>query len=226
LNKGWELAKGEIISYISSDDSLDSRAVSKSVAAFSANRGIVAVYCDFHIINDSGKQIGTVSNGDFSKKKLVEELICQPGAGAFFLKEQYILCGKWDPTLHQLPDFDFWLKLSNSGDFLRIPEALASYRVHNESASYRPINIERSNEIIEVVKKYWDSNPCNNLNKSRSIAKSFLFAASNHFRSGRYSDGLRLLICSFHTCPALFLEAYTLKTVLANIRKHWMNRRA
>ena len=219
LNRGWTMAEGEIIGYLSSDDLLDRSAVSRSVAAILETPGCVACYCDFELIDAEGSPKGRVTNGDFSPRKLIEDLICQPGPGAFFFKEKFLACGLWDASLHQLPDFDFWLRLSRLGTFVRIPEVLAYYRVHIESASLRPISRDRSVEIVKVMEKFWENDPAAPFNRQRSLATSHLFACNNHLRSGRILPAFSHLRRGFTLYPVLFGRPYTLRTIVASILK-------
>jgi glycosyltransferase involved in cell wall biosynthesis len=223
LNRAWAGAKGEIIGYLSSDDLLNPEAITKSVQALLTTPGSVACYCDFQLIDSNGHPGDIVCKGEFSDRILVEDLVCQPGPGAFFYKEAFMKAGMWNPTLHQLPDFDFWLRLSRLGTFVRIPEVLAYYRVHTESASYRPVSIERAEEIVNVMEGFWVDHPDTPFQRSLSLATSHLFAGNNHLRSGRLKVGTNQLLKSARLNPRLFLRFLTWRMIAANMIKHFRN---
>ena len=70
LNKGWEIASGEIISYLSADDLIEPTLVEKSVKLFNKSSEIILTFPDFNFINKESNKIGENKNGKFSKRKV------------------------------------------------------------------------------------------------------------------------------------------------------------
>ena len=130
LNRGWSLARGEILAYLSSDDLLHPQAVSHMVAALRQRPDVSVAYCDFWLIDADGQRMRESRTEDFSDERLRVQLVCQPGPGAFFRRAVFDQTGGWDPQLRQVPDFEFWLRASTLGPFLRVPYVLAEYRIH------------------------------------------------------------------------------------------------
>src|SRR3982751_4725798 len=135
LNKGWAMANGDILAYLSADDKLRPEAVSEAVAALMARPEIVVTYSDFDLLDEHSRPVRTVATRNFDARDLVLDLVCQPGPGAFFRRGAFLRAGPWDSALRQNPDLDFWLRLSLVGNFLRIPKVLAGFRVHEGSAT-------------------------------------------------------------------------------------------
>jgi glycosyltransferase involved in cell wall biosynthesis len=183
LNQGWARSHGEYIGYLSSDDLLLPHALSTLVEALEAHPQATVAYCDFDLIDASGVKVGVATSPDFDHRRMLEQLICPPGPGALFRRSVFDQTGGWNERLRKIPDFEFWLRAAQFGPFVRVPQVLAQYRVHNESGSIRPIPIDRSMEIVNTMREYWsgDSSPSARL----SLASAHLKAAKSHAQSGR-----------------------------------------
>lgn len=184
LNKGWRRAQGKYLGYLSSDDRLLPHAISTLVNAIESRPDVSVVYCDFDLIDKNGQFVKKLATPDFDHAQLVEELNCQPGVGALFRRQVFEQTGGWNPELRKIPDFEFWLRAARFGPFLRVPQTLSEYRVHEESASIRPLPNERSMEIVNTMRAYWQ-NDTRNAPARRSIARAHYSAAKSHAQSGR-----------------------------------------
>lgn len=207
LNRGWGMSSGSLLGYLSSDDLLTPDAVAHLVKNLMQHPKAAAVYCDYDLIDTKGRQFRTVKVADFSIRRLAVDIVCQPGPGALFRREVFERSGGWNASLRQVPDFEFWLRTSRFGDFLRVPEVLAHYRIHEKSASFRPISTERSMEVVRVMTGYW--NGSKSPEARRSVATARLIAVKNHFQSGRLKDGLKQFYTAFCSCPSVLLNGMT-----------------
>lgn len=218
LNRGWALATGDILGYLSSDDLLKPDAVARAVAALRENPRAVASYCDFDLIDDIGIRVRTVLTEDFSKQRLIRDLVCLPGPGAFFRRHAFEASGGWNPQLRQIPDFDFWMRLSRLGPFVRIPAVLAEYRIHPESASYRTTTPARADEIIHAVDAYWQGSTADSLSdEAASRAMSRLIAARTHFSAGRLAAGVAHVLHAWRMAPARALQALSWRILVGGL---------
>jgi glycosyltransferase involved in cell wall biosynthesis len=215
LNRGFRESRGELIGYLSSDDLLRANCVSTVVSKFLNAEEAIVVYPDYDLIDAIGEVIRKVVTEDFDRKRLVEDLVCQPGPGAFFKREAYETVGGWRSHLERVPDFDFWLRLSSLGDFARIPTILASYRVHEDSASFRFESAARSEEIIAVVEDYWRSIEVDF--PPSSLAKAYMIASKNHLQSLRLRRGGTLWYKAIMTHPSTALEPAGLRMIFAGL---------
>jgi glycosyltransferase involved in cell wall biosynthesis len=184
LNKGWQQARGEYLGYLSSDDRLLPHAISRLVNAIESHPEVSVVYCDFDLIDKHGQVVRKLTSPDFDHRQLVEELNCQPGVGVLFRRAVFEQTGGWKPELRKIPDFEFWLRASRFGPFLRVPETLSQYRVHEQSASIRPLPYERSMEIVDTMRAYWQHDTHSD-SARRSVARAHYSAAKSHAQSGR-----------------------------------------
>ena len=215
LNRGWEMGSGDIIAYLSSDDLLKPYAVSDSVQSLLNNTGTVLVYADFELIDAGGNHIRNVSSCDYSEFDLAVNLICQPGPGAFFWKKYFDLIGGWDERLRQIPDFEYWLRLSHCGEFKRIQKILSSSRLHEASQTFNVLSVERAMEPVGVVNEYYSTSAKPDLKRwsNKARGNSRLLAARMLFRSKNNWLGFKQLIASFCLSPSL-LASSTLWRVL------------
>lgn len=207
LNRGWALARGAIIGYLSADDLLMPEAVSTLVAALLRDDSVAAAYCDFDLIDYGGALIRPVQTEEFERRRLVEDLVCQPGPGALFRRSAFIAVGGWNEQLRQIPDFEFWTRVAQKGDLVRVPQRLAGCRVHEESASYRRLSAERSDEILKLVRS--DAYPVDGRGLRRATGAALLISAKRHLSAGRFATGGGRLLRAFATRPKLLIRAGT-----------------
>ncbi len=125
LNKGWQRSRGKYLGYLSSDDRLLPNAISMLVDAIEARPDVSVVYCDFDLIDKSGRLVKKLVAPDFDRTQLVEELNCQPAVGALFRRTVFEQSGGWNPELRKIPDFEFWLRAARFGPFLRVSQTLS-----------------------------------------------------------------------------------------------------
>lgn len=207
--------------YLSADDVLDPDAVSEAVRTLAAHPEVVVVYCDFELIDALGVRMRTVQTRDYSEREMVENLVCFPGPGAFFRHVAFVKVGGWNEALRQVPDFDFWLRLSQHGRFLRIPRVLAHYRIHESSASFRPTTAERSEEIIAVAESFWKDQGTRlhaaGYSKPRSLSMAYLMAARSHFASARPGRGLLCVSRAWRLAPTRMLDGLAWRILVGGL---------
>lgn len=213
LNKGWRTAKGDILGYLSADDLLHPRAIETSMRFLARDPTLAATYCDFNLIDGKGNFVRLSPTEDFDLHRLAVDIVCQPGPGALFTRSAFEAVGGWREDLRQVADYEFWLRISEQGTFQRIPEPLASWRMHDASASVRPIDAARCNEIVRVIEEFWHGKDPRLARRARS--RALCIAASFHLRSGRFSDACRAYARAAHSAPLTALNAQNLAAVAA-----------
>lgn len=219
LNKGWAMARGEVLAYLSSDDCLLPNAVLQMVQALQANPCASVVYCDFWLINSSGRRLREFITEEFNPHRLLVDLVCQPGPGAFFRRIVYDKTGGWNPILKQVPDFEFWLRAERYGHFVRVPQLLAEYRIHDGSASFKVMPIDRADEITKVINCYWSGKEAKD-GASKAIARAYTLAAKNHAQSGRLGMMLSNIYRGLRLNSKLLLDIDTWRALASGIFRH------
>ena len=213
LNKGWQMAKGEILGFISADDALLPGAVSKIVACLKANPDAVLAYCDFNLIDADSRVIRRVRTSEVSYDDMVAKFTCPPGPGALFQRSAFEAVGLWDNSLKIMLDYDYWLKLGLKGRFVRVPEVLAQYRVHDSSQTFAGVDESKAREPVLIISRLFDTQPLPQRllsRKSEALSNAYLVNAQLDFRAGRYRLGYADLRCAFSLYPR---NLFTIRTV-------------
>lgn len=220
LNKGWRMASGEILSYLSADDVLTKTAVSTSLRYLDKFPDVVLAYGDFYLIDGQSSIIRRVNAPEFDYMKMVVEQACPPGPGVFFRKQAFLAAGSWDKSFKQIPDYEYWLRLGRVGKFKRIPIALASFRVHPQSLTFSKADLSRAEEPIIAMEKYFKSNYIPDHlyhRKNESMSNAYIMTAQLNLRSGRYKLGCRYLKIAFHLYRKNFNKKANLRRILNGI---------
>lgn len=133
INKGFKMARGEIIGWINSDDAYFSRyTIDKVVKFFEEHEKAIIVYGDAVYIDSKNTVIRilpVLPNFEYSALKK-RNILAQPSV--FFKKciaDKYRL----NPSLHYAMDYDFWLRIGEHNKFFRINELLSCFRLHERS---------------------------------------------------------------------------------------------
>jgi glycosyltransferase involved in cell wall biosynthesis len=217
LNKGWSMAQGSILSYLAADDTLAPNAVGASVGVLLQRPEVVMTYGDFELIDPDSHLIRRVRAPDYDLRAQAVDLVCAPGPGVFFRRSAFDAAGGWNGALRQIPDFEYWLRLGLQGPFLRIPEALARYRVHDESPSFAPVNEARAEEPVVAVAAFFSSAalpPVLARAKSQAMSNAHVLSARLHLRAGRVSAGFEHFGEAFRLWPGNFLRLRTFRLIL------------
>ena len=167
---------------------------------------VVVTYPDWQIINDRNQIISNKILPNYSVRELVGMSNCLVGPGGIFRTELAVKIGGWSQQYRFVPDFDFWLKLSELGIFHHIPKIQAVWREHSDSISIKHKGVEMSSERIKVIRDYFDRNPNTNSKlKKMAVAHSYLNAAKLSYFDSRVKPK-RLLLMSIREHPRVIIE--------------------
>jgi glycosyltransferase involved in cell wall biosynthesis len=196
LNRGWLMAKGEILGYLSADDVLLPGAVGSAVRALGANPDAVLAYCDFNLIDPDSAVVRRVRAPEFDYRDMVTRMTCPPGPGAFFRRAAFRKAGTWHTGFKQMLDYEYWLRLGLHGRFVRIPDVLAAYRVHPGSQSFAATSQIRPEEPVRIIEAYFEGPlvpaPLREA-RTHALSTAWLHCAHLHFRIGNYREGMAAL---------------------------------
>lgn len=155
LNKGFALAKGEILGWLNSDDTYLPGAVTKAVEHLIAHPASVMVYGNAHYTDRGGIVTGSYPSEKFSLKRLAENcFICQPAG--FFRKAALIEVGGLDSNLQASMDYELWIRMGKrfDGRIDFIEDYLANSRMYqeNKTSSLRDVVYK---ETMTMAKKHF-----------------------------------------------------------------------
>jgi glycosyltransferase involved in cell wall biosynthesis len=153
LNKGFELAQGEILGWLNADDAYEPEALAEGVAALRES-GAGLVYADVTRVNDDGvnpRRIRSRPEWD-----LWTEL--NDGCGIYspsvlFTREAYESVGGLDESLHLTMDYDLWLRIGARFGARHVDAVWSVQRIH-EQAKTVALREEFWPERLAVSRRY------------------------------------------------------------------------
>ena len=184
-NIGLIQAKGRYILVVSHDDPmLSDELIPSAIQILETNPAVVCTYPDWQIIDALGKVIGVRVVKEYTTEELIGRFNCLPGPGAIFRKEVAIEIGgrrKWK----FVSDYDFWLRLSQRGEFKRIPGVHAQWRSHQNSTSVSQKSFEMASERITLMEDFVSSNTLESILAKKCLSSAYYFAARLGFFSSK-----------------------------------------
>jgi glycosyltransferase involved in cell wall biosynthesis len=150
INKGWQRCNGEILSWINSDDTYLDGAVTSQVNILIGNPNAGIVYGDALFINTHNEVIGQYHSRPFNRERFLH-LSAIPQPTVFFRSSLLETCGLLNINLQYALDYEFFLKLMWTTDFLYTAQTIATYRLHDQSKTVNQSE-EMLAETITVVR--------------------------------------------------------------------------
>lgn len=181
-NRGFELAKGEIIGVINSDDPLLPGALQKIAQVMTDHPEIMVVYPDWYMTDAHGTVKQEIRTHDYSYVDMVRLHQCYPGPAAFFRRKVVDTIGGRDPQFRYTADYDFWLRAGLVGPFMRIPEFLATFRVHGTAQS-NETGALMAGEHIRLIDKLYARN---------DLPKELLVVKKQAYSTAYYAMGMTI----------------------------------
>lgn len=134
INRGFQLTRGEIFTWLSADDYYAPGAVAAAVAEFAAHPEAAIVYGGAEWVDEYGCRIGDYPTAPFDARRLATEcFIAQPAA--FLRREAFQAAGGLDARWPHTFDYDLWIRLAQRFPFTYVPRRLAASRMHGRSIS-------------------------------------------------------------------------------------------
>lgn len=150
-NAGLDIAEGDLVAFIDSDDSWDEDKLKKQVSFMESNAKDFT-YTDFKIYDESGQVNRVFESEDQAsfKQTLKENTI---GTSTVVIKRDLIGDTRF-PSIKRRQDWAFWLLILRKETFAyRFSEALTNYRIHKNSLSKSHARLEQ--KLLMLIKYRW-----------------------------------------------------------------------
>jgi glycosyltransferase involved in cell wall biosynthesis len=154
LNRGFEMARGELIGYLNSDDLFLEGAITKLAALLTDNPDAALAYPAYRIIDEDGESIADMMPPQYTAAEAIRLHNCIVNVGAIYRRRVIEEIGGWDTSFVYLADFDWCVRAYSVGPFLRHPDVLACWRNHPGSANYAP-GLEAAREQTRMLDKIY-----------------------------------------------------------------------
>ncbi len=205
INKGFARATGDIVAWLNSDDRYLPNAFAEIARAFAQNPSAGMVFGNMEIVLDGrARAIGYAARGD----RLLRDLVFPFQPTCFFKRAVIERVGLLDATLRYVLDVDFILRVMANFDYVFVPAALASFRVHSESKTGMAEE-HFARELLSMLDRVLakrDHYPKLNDWRVDEIRCVFYRRASKHLYMGnRFAESLRMICRAVAARPAAAL---------------------
>jgi glycosyltransferase involved in cell wall biosynthesis len=158
INKGLELATGEIVAYLNSDDIYLKGAIAQALTYIVAHEDVDIIYGDCRIVDEEGRITDIWRSRPFDLYgELCLNSINQP---TVFMRRKVLDCvGCFDEGLRYTMDIDYWFRAGLHLNFAYVPVELAAFRISQGSKTGRsliPFARERRNVLERFFRLYAD----------------------------------------------------------------------
>lgn len=137
LNRGFSMARGSLLTWISDDNILAPHFLSSFVQAFNEDASLEFAYSPYYIIDANGTNLGI---NRASIRCSVEDLghVNCIGASSMYRSSLAQRVGEYDVDLFLVEDWDYWLRCLTQCRIKRLDPVLVFYRQHPGSPDKQP----------------------------------------------------------------------------------------
>ena len=155
FNKGLEIASGDFIGWINSDDIYYKGALQAVNKKLNSDSRIDILFGDYDYIDESGNILHRKKEITYNPAEAFWTGKCNhANLAGFFRRKCFQLSGPLDESLHYAMDYDLYLRFATCDcRFAQIRKCLGAYRIHSGSKTTKSRDQMRS-EIITVKEKH------------------------------------------------------------------------
>jgi glycosyltransferase involved in cell wall biosynthesis len=151
LNAAFARARGDILNFVNSDDTLLPGSVSQVVDAFEREPGLVAVYGDVYLTNERSERVEYGVAGTWDMARMARTVYTPHQPSTFWSRRAWQAAGPFNERAWALFDVEFNLRVGLLGDVRYLPTPLATFRLHSESKS-----LSRHRKMAEECLRFSD----------------------------------------------------------------------
>ena len=165
LNKGFEVATGDIYGFLNSDDTLCPKAISAAVTAFREFAYADVVYGKAYIIDQDQRELRALYPDRPGKTRFAYGGVILPQPSVFFRANCFRLIGGFNEENRSNWDGELFLRFCLADfKFMKVNAFLSSYRLHNlsitQSGSLNDLHNDHQQKMLRMYLgrdlKIWD----------------------------------------------------------------------
>ena len=135
LNEAFAHARGDILNFVNSDDTLLPGAVSRIVREFERRPELVAVYGDVYLTNERSERVEYGDAGDWDVPAMTRRAYVPFQPATFWSRRAWEQAGPFKARSWALFDVEFGLRAALIGPAQHVHEPVATFRLHPASKS-------------------------------------------------------------------------------------------
>lgn len=162
-NAGVRAAGGELVAFLDHDDLWHADKLRSQVALLDENPDAAMVFCDVEFTDPSRAGAYVDQRNTPGRPDLVW-FVSRPNsiitASSVVVRRQALLdVGLFDGRYSSCDDFDAWIKLLARWPIVRLPETLATYRLHKHNVNYAIDSLRDNRLLTELIWELWKHAP-------------------------------------------------------------------
>lgn len=195
INEGFEACRGDVVTWLNSDDTLLPGAVSWAVSALARHAEAGVVFGDTLFTRSDGSPLHRSTARPFDYETFVVE--CHnpiPQCSSFIRRSLLEETGPLDPAYYYFMDWDFWLRAGLTRPILYEPALLSTYRLHPQSKTVAQTR-RSAPELEYMYLKYFkgDQVPLGIRRRQREALANMYFTSAGYFiRGGDRKSGRKM----------------------------------
>ena len=190
ISKGFELATGDYISWLNSDDTYSPGALLKVGEYLAAHPMVRFVYGDMNLIDRHDDLIAFKRSAKFSLGIMKYAFLTVPQMSAFWSRDLYNETNGVDPSLRFCMDYDLFVKMASRSAPVYINLSIGNFRIHSASKT-TTLESVRQQEDEMVRNRYCTVKPSRKL-AFKALRFYYLMRLSILFiRNGSFLDRVR-----------------------------------
>ncbi len=207
INKGWRMARGEVLAYLNSDDTYMPGAISTAVDFLLKNPDVGVVYSDCLAVDEEGRPLYTYGGKPYDLMEAVEQCITHvPQPSAFIRSVVIERAGLLDTELYMAMDFDFWLRVALYYRLQHVPGVMATYRLHSKSKTVSQ-GTATGPDLIRVCARFLQRPDCPEAlrrRRRRVMSRAFARAAEEYYAAVQLSLARQMWLRAWLLYPLTF----------------------
>lgn len=202
-NRGIELAQGNYIAFLDSDDYWAPEKLALQVRVLDFNPKVGIVYSRMPIVNEAGHVLGMKPNGVSGRNfhELLRVWGDLPTSSVMTRKDCFSKVGVFDPELPPMEDIDMWIRISYKYDLFEIEgKTIAYYWRHDHQVTQDHIKVYRGLvKIHEKILKTFPEAPKELITK-KLVSNQYILSRL-YFRKKMYHEAFAYLCQALRRVP-------------------------